>query len=467
MTRRIRRRAQRAIDISVDRSLSRLRLLMGVVALVLSGRSLLSDGGTGAIVAVGASVLVMVLAFSEGLLRRRASAHVVSVAMVVFDTVAMLSALHFCDVRPGDPAALLLVLPLIAAGLRHGLLGVVLTWCLATAAVFVQLLDGWTGAAGQIEAPTIYCLLLAVVSIPTANLSDLLSEWVHRVGLERVTARRRSERLADVLEGNAAVTAAGPDDRIAVLLDWARRLVGPGVSLDDRHSQDGDDDSAEAQVVDLDGEPTVRVAIDAIGGPMLSVRYTDVDDIFSVEALEFLCLTHRSLVSVATPNDRVGRPAHGLVDRPTIERALQQRLASHRERTEIAVVSLDNLKLLNDLYGHETGDALLATTSRRLAEMHDVLQVGRLSGELLLVVVRSTGPALAPRVASALDGMVDLGSHGTTRIHHGVGTARPSADDTGPSLVRQATQAMFDDRRAQNEAFLARVDDELATESAQ
>jgi diguanylate cyclase (GGDEF)-like protein len=148
-------------------------------------------------------------------------------------------------------------------------------------------------------------------------------------------------------------------------------------------------------------------------------------------------------------------PLTGLANRRAVELRLTEELERfRRDGTDVAVavIDLDDFKLVNDLLGHGEGDAaltLVADTLRAQSRLYDV--VGRTGGEEFLVIMTGTNPEQAAEtterirdaVAQALRAAIpQLDSIGASA---GVTTARPG--DNCDGLVRRADAAMYDAKR--------------------
>lgn len=111
---------------------------------------------------------------------------------------------------------------------------------------------------------------------------------------------------------------------------------------------------------------------------------------------------------------------------------------------------LDGFKEINDRYGHELGDQLLTTVSKRLlAQFRSTDTVARLGGDEFIAVVSDYDTAesyksLAERVLAEASKPIDLGDK-SVAISTSVGIAAFSADsDTNPDqLLRQSDSAMY------------------------
>lgn len=147
----------------------------------------------------------------------------------------------------------------------------------------------------------------------------------------------------------------------------------------------------------------------------------------------------------------------GLLNRAAVIDHLTNDVARRRQAGETVAVlfaDLDGLKLLNDTYGHEVGDAAVLVTAKALLESTDMCDVvGRLGGDEFLVVLcdrhSGDGNTIAERVNESLsrhslsvnDFVVPL------RASVGVALARCDADTDPMTLVRQADTAMYEAKR--------------------
>lgn len=139
----------------------------------------------------------------------------------------------------------------------------------------------------------------------------------------------------------------------------------------------------------------------------------------------------------------------GLINRGEVFRRLTA-ILSHPRRTgtEVAVAfaDLDNLKEINDRYGHAAGDALIRTTAERLrsaVRADDI--VARIGGDELLIIlpgVHNLDEAVT--VVDTLRKIVALPVEGTSvlsTVSIGVTVARPG--DTCDEVVARADQGMY------------------------
>jgi diguanylate cyclase (GGDEF)-like protein len=110
-------------------------------------------------------------------------------------------------------------------------------------------------------------------------------------------------------------------------------------------------------------------------------------------------------------HDAVHDPLTGLANRTLLRDRLEQALARSRRKggaSGLLFVDLDNFKLVNDEYGHATGDAVLVELGKRLQKaVRPSDTVARLGGDEFVVVCEEldeqTAVALGRRLHQALE----------------------------------------------------------------
>jgi two-component system cell cycle response regulator len=130
--------------------------------------------------------------------------------------------------------------------------------------------------------------------------------------------------------------------------------------------------------------------------------------------------------------------------------AERQRGVRFTEPFSVVLIDLDQLKAVNDTYGHPAGDALLIEVSRRLmGGIRDVDLVARFGGDEFGLILPSTGIAGALRVAEKVRGLiagdpVDVGNGATVTATGSIGVASfPEHGSTGRKLVAAADAALY------------------------
>ena len=156
--------------------------------------------------------------------------------------------------------------------------------------------------------------------------------------------------------------------------------------------------------------------------------------------------------------EAVSDPLTALANRRGLDRHLNQMIA-HSERTgeplSVAMFDADRFKSINDRFGHDAGDAVLATVAERAREAlrsQDV--VGRYGGEEFLAILPAAGREAALAAAERLRAHIAAapvttiyGPIGIT-VTVGVATAVPGADIAPAELVAAADRALFAAKRA-------------------
>lgn len=115
----------------------------------------------------------------------------------------------------------------------------------------------------------------------------------------------------------------------------------------------------------------------------------------------------------------------------------------------ILMLDVDDLKIINDTFGHPAGDYVL----RRVAEVlrlsvREADQIGRLSGDEFLIISPSTTEEQVKRLAKRLTSAIrkaDFANVG--RVQVSLGTATCRQDDTVERLSKRADEALYAAKR--------------------
>lgn len=166
-------------------------------------------------------------------------------------------------------------------------------------------------------------------------------------------------------------------------------------------------------------------------------------------------ITERRIFQDKLEYDATHDALTGLANRGELLRRLQQELARTAATgagMAVLYLDLDNFKQVNDVAGHETGDALLVSTARGLLDC--VLgsdTVGRLGGDEFAVVLSRIGgideaAAVAARISAALTAPIEINGHAIVPgVSIGIALARDGI--TGDVLLHQADTAMYHAKR--------------------
>jgi diguanylate cyclase (GGDEF)-like protein/PAS domain S-box-containing protein len=230
----------------------------------------------------------------------------------------------------------------------------------------------------------------------------------------------------------------------------------------------GDVTSArELRLLDLRGSlHWVRVSASQVGEPdsdgsvEVVVQLADQTELRALES----ALTSRALTDAVT----------GLPNRAAVNDRLATAIARLRRSSGVVSVifcDLDRFKQVNDVYGHQVGDLLLAEVAGRLrSALRPEDTVGRIGGDEFVVVCEGLGD---PREAAVL--ALRMQEHLAVPWRHGdlvftptasIGVAVTSDPGADPvDLLRQADIAMYrakDSGRARIETYDRSLDEELA-----
>jgi diguanylate cyclase (GGDEF)-like protein len=135
------------------------------------------------------------------------------------------------------------------------------------------------------------------------------------------------------------------------------------------------------------------------------------------------------------------------------QRGFQEALRGERERasrletpTSLAYIDLDNFKLVNDRFGHQTGDSVLASVGRTLRDsIRNIDLAGRLGGDEFCVLLPNTDSdgarVIIEKLKEALSEVMKTSDWYVTQSIGAVTFLRPakSADE----MIRAADRVMY------------------------
>ncbi|HEY7626929.1 MAG TPA: diguanylate cyclase [Ilumatobacteraceae bacterium] len=149
-------------------------------------------------------------------------------------------------------------------------------------------------------------------------------------------------------------------------------------------------------------------------------------------------------------------PLTGLANRRLFKELLDADLARTQRSGQplaVAYIDLDDFKNINDTYGHESGDAVLCETARRLREVvrgADV--VARLGGDEFVIVYEPTDPSadrMVQRINVALSTPIDIPNGIAVYCPASIGVADTrTVGYDGARLLASADSAMYEIKRA-------------------
>ena len=158
----------------------------------------------------------------------------------------------------------------------------------------------------------------------------------------------------------------------------------------------------------------------------------------------------------ALMRDAHADPLTGLANRRGLERHVERLVSSGPEQVAYLVFDLDNLKPVNDTFGHAAGDAVLRRLSDVLrASIRDGDFAARFGGDEFVLLLSGAGPDVAARrvqeIAAAVagDDWSDIGPGLRVSVSAGFASGHPSEIDT---LAKRADWALLQMKDAKHVA---------------
>ncbi len=143
----------------------------------------------------------------------------------------------------------------------------------------------------------------------------------------------------------------------------------------------------------------------------------------------------------------------GLPNRTLFTDRLQQSMAQadrHGDVLALLFVDLDRFKYVNDAFGHEAGDRLLAEAARRIqSTVRETDTVARMGGDEFTVILvglaqLKDAQTVAAKIVAHLAMPFSLGAHANAIVSASVGIAGYPADGANvDELLRNADEAMY------------------------
>ena len=123
-------------------------------------------------------------------------------------------------------------------------------------------------------------------------------------------------------------------------------------------------------------------------------------------------------------------------------------IASDRAHFGIVMIDLNNLKLLNDCYGHEKGDEAIKKVSAMICGVFDAASVYRIGGDEFAVIIRGADCA---RIEQMVNRFQNLGEAVSTSqgepwetVATAIGYALYNGGDTVNDVFRRADHSMYE-----------------------
>lgn len=146
-------------------------------------------------------------------------------------------------------------------------------------------------------------------------------------------------------------------------------------------------------------------------------------------------------------------PLTGLANRALFDDQLNEAIQRHRAYGwpfALIVVDLDDFKVVNDTFGHATGDYLLSAVGQRLRGcVRSADTVARLGGDEFAIVIDGESESVAQRILAALHQPFRIYGHIVT-LGGSLGVVAPQRGEggvTADALVHRADSAMYSGKR--------------------
>jgi two-component system cell cycle response regulator len=159
----------------------------------------------------------------------------------------------------------------------------------------------------------------------------------------------------------------------------------------------------------------------------------------------------------------------GLYNRKAILEMLAKELSRIKRNggvLHIGMCDLDHFKLINDRYGHQTGDEILQGFARIMNEnLRDYDFIGRYGGEEFLIILPSTGAnkkmTCFNRLHTAIsDSMIGTRS-GEIPVTVSIGVTRAGGEKEIDEILSEADNALYRAKETRNSVFYSEECDEL------
>ncbi|KHL25883.1 diguanylate cyclase [Croceibacterium mercuriale] len=159
-----------------------------------------------------------------------------------------------------------------------------------------------------------------------------------------------------------------------------------------------------------------------------------------------------------------------LQNRAAFDSALAQLSCEDAGAWALLVADMDNLKIVNDTFGHQAGDRMLQTVAARMAAALPTDQIYRLGGDEFAVLLRHPDAVqnlerAAGRILAALRSEVDVGGHLITpRVTIG-GATLTGAENNADAVRQNADFALYHGKETDRGSFV-RYSPEIGTTMA-
>lgn len=267
------------------------------------------------------------------------------------------------------------------------------------------------------------------------------AECIRECSAQLVGRGQRSDQSLALLYEARALSRAG---RVAEALDAARQACAalpgdcpPALMAAALHFR-------ARLVVDMVSDGEILAYGDYLALVLADQRERTVDLARSLQLLERLRRERERMHQLAYTDALTG-----IGNRHAFDGYVDELARQPQDRIRVALIDVDDLKLANDLRGHEAGDEILQVIARVLTEQTGADDfVARLGGDEFVLVTRERPgidlAALREGIVSSVAGVL----HGRASVSVGVATG--SASDVS-GLLRSADRAMYESKRTRRD----------------
>ncbi len=139
----------------------------------------------------------------------------------------------------------------------------------------------------------------------------------------------------------------------------------------------------------------------------------------------------------------------GLPNRRAILRSVDRSVTSSDGWSSVAMLDIDKFKLVNDTYGHQVGDEVLAEVARRAEEsLPDGSTIGRIGGEEFLIVMPDAGVSdawqICEQVRQAVRATPVQHSSGALEVTVSIGLSTKEGEASRDHMISVADVALLE-----------------------